>query len=116
MGITSPILAPENWQAALAALDWQAEMGMSDWLQDAPVNRYDLPERLERPAVETPAQARPAQARPAPASQAQAPKADAVAIAQQAANAADSLDALRAAIAAFDFICEEEGGLDYAPS
>ena len=102
MGITSPILAPENWQAALAALDWQAEMGVSDWLQDAPVNRYDLPERLDRPALETPAQARPAQARPAPASQAQAPKADAVAIAQQAANAADSLDALRAAIAAFD--------------
>jgi DNA polymerase len=97
MGITSPILAPENWQAALAALDWQGEMGVSDWLQDAPINRYDLPERLERPAVET-----PAQSRPAPAAQAQAPKADPVALAQLAANAADSLDALRGAIAGFD--------------
>jgi DNA polymerase len=97
MGITSPILEPENWQAALAALDWQGEMGVSDWLQDAPINRYELPERLERPAVET-----PAQSRPAPAAQAQAPKADPVALAQLAANAADSLDALRGAIAGFD--------------
>jgi DNA polymerase len=97
MGITPPILAPENWQSALAAFDWQVEMGVSDWVQDDPINRYDLPERLERPVVETPARTK-ATAQPA----AQVPQVDAVAVAQKAADEANSLADLREAIAAYD--------------
>lgn len=96
MGITSQILDPDHWQAALAALDWQVEMGLSDWVQEGPVNRYDLPERLERPSEAAPAPARTPQTGP------QTPQSDPVAVAQRAAAAADSLAALRDAIAAFD--------------
>ena len=94
MGITSQILDPDHWQAALAALDWQVEMGLSDWVQEGPVNRYDLPERLERLSEAAPAPARTPQTGP------QTPQSDPVAVAQRAAAAADSLAALRDAIAA----------------
>lgn len=104
MGITPPILAPDNWQAALAAFDWQVEMGLSDWVQDDPVNRYDLPDRLERPVAEVPARAKPAAPPSAPA-----PQLDAVAAAQRAAQGADSLAALREAITAFD-LCDLKKG------
>lgn len=103
MGINPDILAPENWQAALAALDWQAEMGLGDWVLDDPVNRYDLPERLERPA--SPEAPRVAVATPpAPAA-----KVDPVAVATQAAAAARTLEDLRAALIAFEH-CELKKG------
>jgi DNA polymerase len=105
MGITSQILEPDHWQAALAALDWQVEMGVSDWVQEDPINRYDLPERLERPATEALARAVPPLGPPL----AQGPKVDPVALAQTAASAADSLKALCDAIAAFDH-CELKKG------
>lgn len=100
MGINHDIMAPEHWQAALAALDWQAEMGVGDWVQEDPVNRYDLPERLERPAVALPAKAAPV---------VEAPKLDPVAVAQAAAAAAQTLEDLRAALTAFEH-CELKKG------
>lgn len=101
MGINHDILAPENWQAALAALDWQAEMGVGDWVLDDPVNRYDLPDRLERPVVA----AQPATGTPV----SDAPKTDPVEVARSSARNAGSLGDLRAAISAFD-LCELKKG------
>ncbi len=103
MGIKSDIVQPEAWQAALAALDWQVEMGVADWVQEHPVNRYDLPDRLERPiAAETPALARPA-------ARQEAQTVDPVDVARHAAQAARTLDDLRAALMAFD-LCELKRG------
>ena len=107
MGINPDIMAPEGWQAALAALDWQVELGVADWVQDGSINRYDLPDRLERSVVsDTALPARAAAlAKPAP----DAPKADPVAAATQAAQNAQTLDDLRAALTAFDH-CELKKG------
>ncbi len=100
MGITHDILAPKNWQAALAALDWQGEMGVGDWIEEEPVNRYDLPERLER-AVEV--------VRAAAVQVPDAQKADPVAAARLAAGAARTLEELRAALTGFD-LCDLKKG------
>ena len=106
MGINPDIMAPEGWQAALAALDWQVEMGVGDWVQDDPVNRYDLPERLERPAA--PETALPARAA-APRVVHDVPKIDPADLARHAAQSAGTLEELREALAAFDH-CELKKG------
>ncbi len=90
--------------AALAALDWQVELGAVDAIGDAPVNRYELP--TEAPAK--PVQAKPREKAAAPAIP-QRPQVDPVAVARQAAEAAQDLDSLRAAMAAFDH-CELKRG------
>ena len=100
MGIDTDIMAPENWQAALAALDWQVELGVSDWVVDEPVDRYALPDRL------TPAAPAKAGASPVPLA---APQADPVAEAVALASAAQSLEALREALTSFDQ-CELKKG------
>jgi DNA polymerase len=102
MGINQDILGPQGWQAALAALDWQVELGVSDWVLGEPVNRYDLPERLDRPAE-------PATARPVAPAPTEAPRIDAVAVATEAARGAGSLEELRAALLAFEH-CELKRG------
>ena len=82
-----------DWHAALAALAWQVEAGADEPIVDAPVNRYAL-------AVEAP---QPAAARPASqAAVAPLAAADPVDLARAAANAARSLDDLRAAMVGFD--------------
>lgn len=80
-------------------------MGLSDWVQDDPINRYDLPERLERPAEPAQAPRRGSTAQTAN----QPPQIDPVATAQLAADEAANLAALREAIAAFD-LCELKKG------
>ena len=98
MGIDTDILAPDHWEAALAALDWQVELGVADWVMDDPVDRYALPERL------TPAPK--AAAAPAPVTPTAAdPVAEAAALAQ----AAPDLEALRAALLDFPH-CELKKG------
>jgi DNA polymerase len=90
----------QDWHLARALLQWQAELGVTDAICDAPIDRYALPAKLEKPA---PA-AQPGQ--PAPiAAQAVDPVAQAQAMAQGAAD----LDALQAAIAAYDY-CELKRG------
>ncbi len=82
-----------DWRAALAALGWQVEAGADEPIVDAPVNRYEL-------AVEAPklAASRPvSQAVVAPLA-----VADPVDLARAAANAARSLEDLRAAMVGFD--------------
>ncbi|MFK7836382.1 MAG: uracil-DNA glycosylase family protein [Sulfitobacter sp.] len=78
----------------LALLDWQIELGASEAIADAPVNRYDLPAQTEKPKAVAPVAGPTVHLAPT------AP--DSVAVAEQAARSADSLEALRAAMAAFD--------------
>ena len=99
MGIDPTILAPEGWHAALAALDWQMDLGVTEITGEVPVDRYGLPETLKpAPALATAVQA----TRVARAD-------DPEAVAKAAASAAGSLEALHAAIAAFD-LCEVKRG------
>lgn len=85
-----------EYHSALSALAWQIELGADETIGDVPVNRYDVPASAPKP-VAAPA---PDAARAAPS----LPVADVdpVAVAQAAANAAQDLEGLRAALAAFD--------------
>ncbi|MBK1635573.1 uracil-DNA glycosylase [Rhodovulum adriaticum] len=80
---------------ARALLDWQIELGATEAICDAPVNRY-----------EAAAQAPAAVPKPAPTAAPPPPivaQVDPVAVAREAAAGAGDLDALRAAMAAFEF-------------
>ena len=94
--------------SALALLDWQIELGATEAIGDSPVNRYET--------AAPPAQPGPAQPGPGPdpaAGAARAPTlaadADAIAAARAAATACDDLDALRDALAAYEY-CELRRG------
>ena len=89
-----------GYHDALALLEWQIELGADEAICDAPVNRYDLP-----PAPS----AAPACAASAPDAAPETPAIDPVAVATAAARQAGSLDALRAAMAAFE-LCELKKG------
>lgn len=99
MGIAAQIA--DDWNAALAALAWQIEAGVDETVTDAPINRYDLPDEVRKPAI-------PAATGAALSAQPQE-AADPVAIARVAAAEAQSLDALREAIARFD-LCDLKKG------
>ena len=99
MGIDPNILAPEGWHAALAALEWQMELGVAEITGEAPVDRYALPDTLKPAPIASPVVAKAA---PAPA-------VDAAQVASAAAAQATSLEALRAAITAFD-LCDLKRG------
>ena len=72
-------------------------MGVADWVQDDPINRYELPERLERPApIES-----PLPVRSAPIVETET-KVDPVAVARLAARGATTLEELRLALNAFE--------------
>lgn len=90
----------DDWHLARAYLAWQAELGATDAICDAPVNRYGLPAKLEKPARPAPAAAAPV---------ADSPQVDPVAQAQAMAQAAGDLDALQAAMSAYDH-CELKRG------
>ena len=80
---------------ALAGLAWQIELGATEAIGDTPVNRYELPEKLAKPA------AKPTTATATPASPAAKAEADPLTEATAAAAVAPTLDALRAALAAY---------------
>lgn len=88
-----------DWSLAKALLEWQVEMGVDEAILDAPLSRYELPET-------SPAKAAAAVAIPEKKSASAPPpppiEADPVADARAAAGRAGSLDALRAAIDAFE--------------
>ncbi len=88
---------------ARALLEWQFELGVTDAIGDDPVNRYDLPgaapwqqeKHVDRPdAADMPVARRTE---------------DPVAVAEAAAKRAGTLEALRAALAAFEH-CELKKG------
>lgn len=82
-------------QNDVALLEWQIALGADEAILDAPVNRYELPQTLAKPAAPAPVQASPLAA---PALQAEV---DPVAEAQAMAAAALTLEALREAMAAY---------------
>lgn len=79
----------------LALLEWQIELGVFEAIGDVPVNRYEVPAAVEKPKAAAPAT-------PAVAPVPPQARVDAVAIAEQAAAAAATLEELRAAMAAFE--------------
>lgn len=101
--------APEiSYDAALAALEWMIELGVTEAVSEDPLDSYALPERMAAPEPAVPPTAPVAGPRP------QAPRlveeaADPVRVAQVAAAAAGTLEALREAITAYD-LCDLKKG------
>lgn len=121
MGIEIDTSTPAGVQAALAALAWQIDCGVTEFIGDDPINAYDLPEKPPWSAKPATAAAPVATQRPQPAPLAdftpqitaeqrqQQAAGEGVAAAEAAARAAPDLDALRAALAAFEH-CELKQG------
>ncbi len=92
-------------QTARALLEWQIELGATEAIGDAPVDRYAVPDAapwLRKPGPTSVA----GPARSAPGRMADA---DPVDLARQAAQGAATLEALRAALTAFE-LCELKKG------
>ena len=89
-----------EYHHAKALLEWQVELGALDAVQDAPVNRYDVPAAVEKPKKV---------AEPVAPGIVTPVKVDAVGAAERLAASAQSLDALRAAVAGFEH-CELKKG------
>ncbi|PWE32303.1 uracil-DNA glycosylase [Maritimibacter sp. 55A14] len=83
-----------------ALLEWQVEMGATEAIGETPVNRYDVPGEAPKPKA--------AALAAAPASAAQDGP-DPVETARRMAAGATDLEALRAAVAAFD-LCDLKRG------
>ena len=92
---------PTDWHAARALLEWHIELGATEAIGEVPVDRFALPAQSQTRRA---ARAAPAAApTPAPAPSAEDPAAeDPVAAARAAADAAGDLEALRAALAAYE--------------
>ena len=100
MGIAEDIA--EDWQASLAALAWQVDLGVGEAVGEVPVNRYDLPAKVVVPqAAVMPV--------PVVARVVDGPAGDAVAEARDLAGRAESLAALREALAGYEH-CEIKRG------
>lgn len=92
----------QDFHTARALLEWQMELGADECIADAPVDRYALPDKLAKPAQPD---AKPHLTKGPVKSVEQDP----VAVAQQAADAAGTLEELREAMAAFD-LCDLKRG------
>ena len=93
-----------EYHSALSALAWQMELGADECIADAPINRYDVVPAAPKAATPAAPQVAPTHV-PAPPMA----KVDTVAAAQAAANAAQDLDGLRAALGAFDHLDLKQG-------
>ncbi|TDE39781.1 uracil-DNA glycosylase [Antarcticimicrobium sediminis] len=93
-----------DFHTARALLEWQIELGATDAIGDTPVNRYDLPDKL-RPVPKVAAVA----AETASPAARPRPKLDPVEVARTAAQAAPTIEALRAAMDGFEH-CELKKG------
>lgn len=80
-----------DWHSALALLDWQVDLGVDEAIGDTPVDRFAVAEEAPKKAAQS-----------VPAQIVQRQEVDAVDVARQAATGADSLEALREAIAGYD--------------
>ncbi|KIN62113.1 Uracil-DNA glycosylase, C-terminal domain protein [Sulfitobacter noctilucicola] len=85
----------------LALLDWQVELGVTEAIMDTPVDRYALPDAMEKPSAVSAASPSVMPIKPA--------SVDPVAVATQAAQAAQSLEELRAAMEAFEHCTLKKG-------
>lgn len=87
-----------EYHHALALLQWQVELGATDAIGDAPVDRYVVPQAVEKPkAAATPTGAM------------EIAKPDAVSDARRAAGAATTLPELETALAAFEHCTLKRG-------
>jgi DNA polymerase len=77
-----------DWHAARALLEWQIELGVSETIGNAPVNRFEIAAAQKAAPVKAKAPTPPPEAKPDP-----------VVDARVAAKGAQSLEALRAAMA-----------------
>ncbi|WP_299295248.1 uracil-DNA glycosylase [uncultured Tateyamaria sp.] len=92
-----------EYHSTLAALAWQIELGADECIADTPVDRYAVPAAVAKPvAPDSPGKAAVA---PMPVQD----RFDPVAVAQEAADAAQTLDELRTALGAFQH-CELKRG------
>ncbi|MEP4247856.1 uracil-DNA glycosylase [Tateyamaria sp.] len=82
-----------EYHSALAALAWQIELGADESVSDSPVDRYDVPAAVVKPAAAPAASA----GMPAPVQEV-----DLVAVARATAETAQDIDGLRAALMGFD--------------
>ncbi len=91
--------------AALAALAWQIELGADESICDSPINRFDLPDPAPAATNKNAAAAKNA-GKPTATATGPVPLADAgpdpVVLAKAAAGQAQSLEALKAALMAFE--------------
>ncbi|MEL6684627.1 MAG: uracil-DNA glycosylase [Pseudomonadota bacterium] len=94
----------ETYWTNRALLEWQVELGATDAILDAPVDRYAL--EAVKPAPKVAAPEKPAAVAPV---QEKKPEVDVVALARTAAETATDLDALSAAMQAFEH-CELKKG------
>ncbi|TRW99321.1 uracil-DNA glycosylase [Paracoccus sp. M683] len=108
-------LTPE---AALALLEWQIEMGVDEPMLDAPVDRFDLPDAVEKPRRPAEAALPGMAAAPAPAPRPSAGEGPVIEVlvaqAEAAAAAADTLQALADAQERFDGIELKKGARSFA--
>jgi uracil-DNA glycosylase family 4 len=95
-----------EFHSAAALLAWQVELGADEAICDQPMNRYELPTALAKPAKAAPADPK---ARPKPVPVVEAPEVDGVAIARAMAAQAGDLDALHKAVSGFEH-CELKRG------
>ncbi|MDQ7071954.1 MAG: uracil-DNA glycosylase [Rhodobacterales bacterium] len=93
-----------DYHSALAQLEWQVSLGIDEAIGDAPVNRYEVVPDAKPASKST--KGKPA---PGPAVIHAVASVDPVQDAQILAASADSLDALRAAVAGYDH-CELKRG------
>jgi len=88
-----------DYHTARALLEWQIELGATEAMLDAPVNRYEVPDK-------------PIRAKPAVAAEGvapQAPKVDPIQAARDLAARANDLDSLRQAMESFE-LCDLKRG------
>lgn len=83
----------DTYWADRAALEWQVDLGATEAMLDAPLNRYEVPEKIAKPAA--------AVAKVGPPPVPVAAEVDTKAEAVIAASGAVDLDGLRAALMAF---------------
>lgn len=95
-----------EFHSAAAMLAWQVELGADEAICDQPVNRYELPAALAKPAKAAGADPK-AGTKPVPI--AKVADVDVVAIARSLAAQAGDLDALHQAVAGFNH-CELKRG------
>lgn len=94
---------------AAALLAWQVELGADEAICDTPVNRYELPAALAKPAKPAKQAAAVAKVGAKPVSPPPVPDVDFAAISTALAAHANDLDALRLAVSGFEH-CELKRG------
>ena len=91
-----------EYHNALSALAWQIELGADTCISDASINRYEVPAKVEKTAA-------PIAVAPAPSKAPAVGEVDVIAAARAAADGAQDLEGLRAALEAYPH-CELKMG------